>query len=455
MDLLWEINSYVNNFVWGWPVVSLLVFAGVFLMVGLKFLPWSKLSRAVSYAFSKQEKQESDEGVSPRAALFTAMAATVGTGNIAGVATAIYFGGPGALFYMWVMALIGMATKYTEVALAVHFRETNEKNEFVGGPMYYIKNGLKDRLPMLASVLAVAYAIFGAFSALFTGGSIQSHAIVSSINETLNVSIGPLIGVVITVLAALVVIGGIKRIAEVADKLVPTMIVLYIVGGIATLIIFAGKIPAAFYSVFAGAFGIEAAAGGVAGSAVATAISYGFRRGIFSNEAGLGTAAIAHASSNTKSPIHQGMISVLGVFIDTILVCTFTGLVIIVSGTYSPGGELNGAALTTASFAAAFTGGGVIVSICLSLFAFTTILGWALYGERCIGYLFKNSSKAVLAYRSIFLICVYIGSVASLDKIWGLSDTANGLMSIPNLVALILLGPLVFKLSKDAKKELL
>ncbi len=453
MDFIWKANSVVNNFVWGWPVVSLLVIAGIFLMLGLKFIPWRNLLQAVSYAFSKKEVQESTgEGVSPRAALFTAMAATVGTGNIAGVATAIYFGGPGALFYMWVMALIGMATKYTEVTLAVHYREVNKKGEFVGGPMYYIKNGLKNRFPIFASVLAVAYAVFGAFSALFTGGSIQSHAIASSINETLNVSISPFIGIVITIFAGLVIVGGIKRIAEVADKLVPSMIVLYILGGIITMVIFAKNIPAAFQSIFAGAFGIGAITGGAAGSIVKSAVSYGFRRGIFSNEAGLGTAAIAHASSSTKSATHQGMISVLGVFIDTIVVCTFTGLVIIISGMYSPGGELNGAALTTASFDAAFTGGGFVVSICLSLFAFTTILGWALYGERCIGYLCKNSSMAVTVYRCIFLICVYVGSVASLDKIWGIADTANGLMSIPNLVGLILLGPIVFKLSKQEKK---
>ena len=453
MDFLLKINSTVNNFVWGWPVVSLLVIVGTFLMVGLRFIPWRNLFQAFSYTFSRKETQEDiAKGVSPRAALFTAMAATVGTGNIAGVATAIYFGGPGALFYMWVMALIGMATKYAEVTLAVHYREVNKKGEFIGGPMYYIKNGLKNRFPIFASIFAVAYAVFGAFSALFTGGSIQSHAIVSSINQTLNVSISPFIGIVITVLAGLVIVGGIKRIAEVADKLVPIMIVLYILGGIITLIIFAKNIPAAFQSIFAGAFGIGAVTGGAAGSVVRYAISYGFRRGVFSNESGLGTAAIAHASSRTKNAVHQGMISVLGVFIDTIIVCTFTGLVIIASGMYSPGGELNGAALTTASFAEAFTGGGFVVSVCLALFAFTTILGWAFYGERCIGYLFKNSSMAVTVYRCIFLICVYMGSVVSLNTIWGLSDTANGLMSIPNLFGLILLGPIVFKLSRGEKK---
>ncbi len=453
MDFIWKLNSNINNFVWGWPVISLLVITGIFLMLGLKFIPWRNLFQAISYAFSnKKAPEDTEKGVSPRAALFTAMAATVGTGNIAGVATAIYFGGPGALFYMWVMALIGMATKYTEVTLAVHYREVNKKGEFVGGPMYYIKNGLKNRFPIFASILAVSYAVFGAFSALFTGGSIQSHAIASSINETLSVSIAPFIGIVITILAGLVIVGGVKRIAKVADKLVPAMIVLYISGGIITMIIFAKNIPAAFSSIFAGAFGIGAITGGAAGSIVKYAISYGFRRGIFSNESGLGTAAIAHASSNTKNAVHQGMISVLGVFIDTIIVCTFTGLVIIISGMYSPGGELNGAALTTASFGAAFTGGGVLVSVCLSLFAFTTILGWALYGERCIGYLFKNSSVVITIYRYIFLICVYVGSVASLDKIWGVADTANGLMSIPNLIGLILLGPVVFRLSKKEKQ---
>ena len=445
MELFWNLNNTINGWVWGWPIVSLLAITGVFLTIGLAFMPWRELGFALKLTFSSKGSQTGNDGISPRAALFTALSATVGTGNIAGVATAIYIGGPGAIFYMWVIALFGMATKYAEAVLAVEYREKNVDGEWVGGPMYYIKNGVGSYYPKIAKPLAIAFAMFGALAALGIGNGVQINSVAAAMQDTF--SITPTItGVVVAVLAGLVIIGGIKRISETAEKLVPTMIIVYLLSGTVVLIMFADNIPSALGSIFTEAFNFEAAGGG----AIGVAILMGFKRGIFSNEAGLGSAAIAHAAANTDNPVRQGMVAMVGVFIDTIVVCTFTALIILVSGVYAPGNEINGAALTSSSFAAAFTGGDVIVSISLALFAFTTILGWAYYGERCFEYLINNKF-ATLLYRSFYIVWIYFAATFSLDQVWALADTLNGLMAIPNLIALLVLGPVLFKLTKKLR----
>ncbi|MGB1361355.1 MAG: alanine/glycine:cation symporter family protein [Alphaproteobacteria bacterium] len=448
MELFWEINSTVNSWVWGWPMVILLAFTGVFLTVGLAFMPWRELSNALKITFGKDsDKTSSKNGIAPRKALFTALSATVGTGNIAGVATAIYVGGPGALFYMWVIAAFGMATKYAEAVLAVEYREKNENGDWVGGPMYYIRKGVDDMIPGLGKVLGVAFAFFGAFTAFGIGNGVQVNSIAGAMDSTFGVS-GTTTGIIVALLAGAVILGGIRRISEVAGKLVPTMIVLYLVTGTIVLVTFADNIPAAFGMIFKGAFGLDAAAGG----AVGTAILMGFKRGIFSNEAGLGSAAIAHAAADTNNPVRQGMIGMVGVFIDTIVVCTFTGLIILVSGIYAPGNGVNGAALTAQSFAAAFSGGDAIVSIALALFAFTTILGWGYYGEKCFEYLTKNSA-AVNLYRLAYVVFIFFAATFTLDQVWSLADTLNGLMAVPNLIGLLVLSPVLFKLTKKLKSK--
>ena len=447
MELFWNINDAINSWVWGWPMVSLLALTGAFLTIGLAFMPWRELGFALKLTFSSKGSQASEDGIAPRAALFTSLSATVGTGNIAGVATAIYIGGPGAIFYMWIIALFGMATKYAEAVLAVEYREKNKAGEWVGGPMYYIKNGVGSYFPKTAKILAIAFATFGALAALGIGNGVQIHSVAAAMQDTF--SITPAVtGAVVAVLAGLVIIGGIKRISDTASKLVPSMIIVYILSGTAVLIIFAGNIPSALGSIFTEAFNFEAASGG----AVGVAMLMGFKRGIFSNEAGLGSAAIAHAAANTDNPVRQGMVAMVGVFIDTIVVCTFTALIILVSGVYTPGNEINGAALTSSSFAAAFSGGDVVVSISLALFAFTTILGWAYYGERCFGYLINNKA-ATLLYRAFYIVWIYFAATFSLDQIWSLADTLNGLMAVPNLIALLVLGPVIFKLTKELRSK--
>ena len=447
MELFWNLNDTINSWVWGWPMVSLLAITGVFLTIGLAFMPWRELGFALKLTFSPKGSQAGEDGIAPRAALFTSLSATVGTGNIAGVATAIYIGGPGAVFYMWIIALFGMATKYAEAVLAVEYREKNTNGEWAGGPMYYIKNGVGAFYPRIAKPLAAAFAIFGALAALGIGNGVQINSVAAAMKSTFNIT-PSVTGVVVAILAGLVIIGGIKRISETAAKLVPTMIIVYLVSGTAVLIIFAGNIPSALSSIFTEAFNFEAAGGG----AIGVAILMGFKRGIFSNEAGLGSAAIAHAAANTDNPVRQGMVAMVGVFIDTIVVCTFTALIILVSGVYAPGNDINGAELTSSSFAAAFTGGDVIVSFSLALFAFTTILGWAYYGERCFEYLIKNKT-ATLLYRAFYIVWIYFAATFSLGQVWALADTLNGLMAIPNLIALLILGPIVFKLTKKLRAK--
>jgi len=447
MDLLFEINKIINNFVWGLPMVILLTFTGIFLSIGLSFMPWREFGNAIKITFGRDSNKSDKGSIAPRKALFTALSATVGTGNIAGVATAIYIGGPGSLFYMWLIALFGMATKYTEVFLAVKYRERNEDGQWVGGPMYYLSKGVNEKLPGVGKILAFAFAVFGSLAAFGTGSGVQINSITNALNSTFGISYTTT-GVIIALFAGMAIIGGIKRISEVASKLVPTMVILYLISCLYVLVIFAENIPNAFVMIFNEAFGINSVAGG----AVGTAILMGFKRGIFSNEAGLGSAPIAHAAAKTDNPSRQGMIAMIGVFIDTIVVCTFTGLVILVSGIYQPGNEINGATLTTKSFLAAFDGGDVLVSISLTLFAFTTILGWSYYGEKCFEYLTKNKF-AQHAYRLCFVGSIYFFATLSLEQVWAIADTFNGLMIVPNLIGLLILSPLVFKLTKELKSK--
>jgi AGCS family alanine or glycine:cation symporter len=371
----------------------------------------------------------------------TALAATIGTGNIAGVATAIFLGGPGAMFWMWCTALVGMATKFAESVCAIRYREVDERGNHVGGPMYYIRNGLGASWGWLA----VTFASFGALAGFGIGNTVQAN----SVAHVMDVSFGVprvVTGVVMMVMVFLVLIGGIRRIGEVAGKLVPFMCVLYVGGGLVVLAINAAALPAAFASILSGAFTATAARGGFAGAAVWAAIQFGVARGIFSNEAGLGSAPIAHAAATTNSPVQQGFIGMLGTFIDTIIVCSITGLVIVSSGTWTSGET--GAALSSLAFENSLPGGGrILVAISLALFAFTTLLGWSYYGERCVEYLF--GVRSVVPFRLLWTLAVPLGAIVQLDFIWLLADTLNAMMALPNLIALLLLSPVVFRLTRD------
>lgn len=435
--------NVLNGIVWGPYMLVLILGTGFFLMLGLRFMPILKLG----YGFSMlakgrdSDKQKGDGDISPFNALMTSLSATIGTGNIAGVATAIFLGGPGALFWMWMTALVGMATKYSEAVLAVHYRETDAKGHHVGGPMYYIKNGLSSRLAWLGT----AFAIFGAIAGFGIGNTIQANSVADALQSKFEIE--PMItGLIIATLVGLVLLGGIKRIAIVAGKLVPFMAVSYVLAGLIILWLHAEKLPHAFSLIFTYAFTPIAATGGFAGAAVWAAIRFGVARGVFSNEAGLGSAPIAHAAAITDSPVRQGSIAMMGTFIDTIIVCSMTGLVIIVSGAWTSGET--GASLSALAFESAIPGiGSYVVTFGLSIFAFTTILGWSIYGERCVEYLF--GIKAIIPFRILWVTAVPLGAVAQLDFIWLVADTLNALMALPNLIALLLLSPVVFKLTRD------
>ncbi|MTI09379.1 alanine/glycine:cation symporter family protein [Curvivirga aplysinae] len=443
MEFLTSVIGEINGIVWGWPMLILILGVGFFMSLGLKLMPILKLGtgfKLLAGGVHAKEGEESEGEVPPYQALMTAMAATVGTGNIAGVATAVFLGGPGALFWMWMTALVGMATKYSEAVLAVHYREVDEEGNHVGGPMYYIKNGMGKSWGWLGA----AFAIFGAIAGFGIGNGVQSNSIAAVI-ET-NFSVSPLVtGIILMVLVGLVLIGGIKRIGSVAGALVPLMAVAYIIAGLVVLAINADQLGAAFALVIESAFTGHAAQGGFAGAAVWAAIRFGVARGVFSNEAGLGSAPIAHASAQTKDPVRQGLIAMLGTFLDTIIVCSVTGLVIVTSGLWTSGES--GAALTSAAFAEALPGvGNYIVAIALALFAFTTILGWSFYGERCVEFLF--GVKFILPYRILWILAVPLGAVLSLDFVWLVSDTLNAMMALPNLIAILVLSPVVFKMTR-------
>lgn len=438
MDFLDVLNS-IDSFVWGPPLLVLLVGTGILLTFRLRLLQLSKLARAFKLIFTARNDGEGD--IDSFKALCTALAATVGTGNIVGVATAIKAGGPGALFWMWVAAFFGMATKYAEGVLAVKYREVDDQGNISGGPMYYIKNGLGDKWKPLGAL----FAIFGVLVAYF---GIGTFAQVNSIIDIANITFGVspyVVGGVITVLVAAITLGGLQSIAKTAEKIIPTMAVLYFLVTVSILVIFADQIPNAVYQIIHDAFTPTAATGGFLGATVMLAMRSGIARGVFSNESGLGSAPIVAAAAKTKWPAEQGLISMTGTFIDTIIICTMTGLAVVASGLWT--GDLNGASLTNGAFAQAFPSfGNYLVTICLALFAFTTILGWNYYGERCLVYLF--GTKAIKPYRVVYITIIATAAFLKLEEIWALADIVNGLMAFPNLIALLLLSGTVVRETK-------
>ena len=454
MDRLNTIIDTINAFAWGPPMLGILGVTGVLLTLGLVFMPWRKVGYGFRLLFDKSEAVGEGE-VKPFNALMTALSATVGTGNIAGVATAIALGGPGAIFYMWLIALFGMATKYAEAVCAVTYREVDATGKYVGGPMYYLRNGVGEFAPELGKWLGLAFAVFGAVAAFGIGNAVQVNSMAAALDNSFGLPKW-MTGVVVAVLVGVVVIGGIRRIGDVAGKLVPAMIVLYLGAALLILAINITAIPEAIGLIFTHAFTPAAATGGFAGAAVAAAIRFGVARGVFSNEAGLGSAAIAHAAAQTNSPVRQGIIAMLGTFIDTIVVCTMTALVILTSGAWtmtgSDGGGLTGAVLTSTGFQASMAGGQYIVTIALAVFAFTTILGWSYYGERCWQYLFKE--KSLVIYRALWVAAALAFANVKVDLVWNLADTLNGLMAVPNLIGLLLLAPMVFKVTRRYFEEL-
>lgn len=444
MSALTEILNAASSFLWGPIMLVLLLGTGVFLTIGLRAMPWRHLGKGFQLLWSGRRSTEKGD-ITPFQALMTALAATIGTGNIAGVATAIFLGGPGAVFWMWITALVGMATKYSEAVLAVKYREVDERGRYVGGPMYYIKNGLSKRWHWLG----FAFAGFGMLAAFGIGNMVQANSVAHAMESSFNTPAW-LTGVVITVVTAIVILGGVKRIATVAAKLVPVMAFAYIAGALWIIFANINGVPAALGMIVNDAFTGTAATGGFAGAAVWAAIRFGVARGIFSNEAGLGSAPIAHAAARTNDPVQQGMVGMLGTFIDTIIVCTMTALVIILTGVWSSGET--GAALSSLAFDTALPGvGSYVVSLGLAIFAFTTVLGWSYYGERCAEFLF--GVRVILPYRMLWLAAIMVGALVKLEIIWLFADVLNGLMAIPNLIALVILSPVVFQLTRNHFKK--
>lgn len=425
----------LNAIVWGPLTIILILGTGLYLMLGLRLMPIRKLGYGFKQLFSGKKTGATGE-ISPFNALMTSLSATIGTGNIAGVATAIFVGGPGALFWMWCTALVGMATKYSEAVLAVTYREKDAEGKYVGGPMYYIRNGLGKKFLWLA----FAFAFLGTFTGFGIGNTVQANSMAAALENSFGVEKW-ITAVVLASAVFVVLIGGLKRISEVAGKIVPFMAIAYLFAGLTVLILNASAIPAAFSTIIESAFTGHAAAGGFAGAGIMLALQQGVARGIFSNEAGLGSAAIAHAAAQTDEPVRQGVIAMLGTFIDTIIVCTITGLAIVVTGVWS-GGD-TGAVLTSQAFDHSLAFGGDIIALGLIVFAFTTILGWSYYGERCAQYLF--GTRIIIPFRLLWIAALPCGVLLELDVVWLLADTLNAMMAFPNLIALLLLSPVVFK----------
>ena len=443
MEAVERVLGEISGFVWG-PLflVPLLLLTGFFLTVRLRGLQFRELFHSLWLALVVHKESDAEGDISHFQALMTALAATVGTGNIVGVATAIAAGGPGALFWMWMTGLVGMATKYSEALLSVRYREVDEKGEQTGGPMYYLEHGVRGPVGKLLGVL---FAVFAAVAAFGIGNMVQSNAVSSAVSNSaagFGLSIHPgIIGFVLAVFAGLVIIGGIKSIGRFTGTFVPAMILLYMAGAGLVLILNAQGIPNALRLVFQGAFTPTAAAGGFLGAGVAQAIRFGVARGIFSNESGLGSAGIAAAAAQTKEPVRQALVSMTQTFIDTIVVCSFTGIAIIATGAWESGND--GVELTQLAFETGLPGraGGLIVAFSLSLFAFSTMLGWAYYGEKSLEYLL--GVKAVMPYRVVFIAAIFVGSIGTLDVLWLLSDIMNGLMALPNLIGLLLLSGVI------------
>jgi AGCS family alanine or glycine:cation symporter len=448
MDTYSQLLSQLSGIVWGPAMLILLVGTGVFLTIGMRLMPLRTIGYGFGLLWQGRKKTDEEGDITPFNALMTAMSATVGTGNIAGVATAIAIGGPGAVFWMWVTALVGMATKYSEAVLAVRYREVDARGRYQGGPMYYIRNGLGENWKWLA----LMFAMFGTIAAFGIGNTFQAKAVADVVSKTFNIDHW-ITGIALAVLTSLVLLGGIRRIAVVAGKLVPFMAVVYVLAALLIILLNAAQVPTALMTIVRDAFTGSAAAGGFAGSTIMVAIQWGVARGVFSNEAGLGSAPIAHAAAKTNNPVRQGTIGMLGTFIDTIIICTMTALVIVLSSwstqTHPDTGKLlQGAALTVVAFDQALpVAGQYIVTFGTILFAYTTLLGWSYYGERCAEYLF--GVKVISYYRGIWILFILVGALAELKPLVVTADVMNGLMAIPNLVALLLLSPVVFKITRD------
>ena len=455
LQLIETINTAVNNFIWGVPAMICIFGVGLYLSLRTRFLQIRKFPYAIRTTIGRmfRKKDASDGAITPFQAVCTALAATVGTGNIAGVAGAIAIGGPGAVFWMWISALLGMCTKFAEVTLAVFYREKNANGELVGGPMYYIKNGLGKKWHFLAYL----FAAFGVLTVFGTGNATQVNTITTAINSALmnyhvisekSVSLSNLIqGIIIAALVALILLGGVKRIAQVTEKLVPFMALFYIILALGVILLNINTIPSVFVSIFKGAFRPSAVTGGIVGSMIMS-VKKGVSRGIFSNEAGLGTGSIAHACADTRKPVKQGMFGIFEVFTDTIVICTLTALVILCSGTSIAYGQAVGAELTISGFTATYGNWvSLFTALAMCCFAFSTILGWGLYGARCIEFLF--SEKITKYFMAAYSLVAILGATANLGLIWSIAETFNGLMAIPNLIALFLLSGKVVELTKE------
>ena len=455
LQIIETINTAVNNFIWGVPAMVCIFGVGLYLSIRTNFLQIRKFPYAIKTTLGRifRKRDASDGAITPFQAVCTALAATVGTGNIAGVAGAIAIGGPGAIFWMWVSALFGMCTKYAEVTLAVHYREINANGELVGGPMYYIKNGLSKKWHWLAYL----FAAFGVLTVFGTGNATQVNTITTAINSALlNYNVisesavstsNLIIGIIIAILSAMILLGGIKRIGHVTEKLVPFMALLYILLGLGVILLNIQNVPAVFASIFRGAFQPRAVTGGIVLS-MFTSLKKGVSRGIFSNEAGLGTGSIAHACADTKKPVKQGMFGIFEVFTDTIVICTLTALVILCSGVAVDYGKAAGAELTILGFTSTYGSWvSIFTAVAMCCFAFSTAVGWGLYGARCIEFLF--SEKVIKPFMVIYSLVAILGATANLGLMWSIAETFNGLMAIPNLIALFLLSGTVVKLTKE------
>ena len=463
-----EFITKLDDIAWGSVVLCLLVGVGLILSVSTKFLQFRKFGYAMRNTIGKVfKKQTAGKGeVTPLQALTTALAATVGTGNIAGVTGAIVIGGPGAVFWMWISALVGMCTKFAEVTLAVHYRERNDKGDWVGGPMYYIKNGLGKGFGWLS----VLFCIFGSLAAFGIGNATQVQSIGGSIGKAIDAlggNVGAstinalgsqftlcnlIVGIVVAVIVALVLFGGIKRIGSVTERIVPVMAVIYIISALIVIFANIGHIGKVFGMIFQGAFNAEAALGGAFGITISTSITKGIARGCFSNEAGLGSAPMAHAATSETNPVKQGFFGIFEVFMDTIVICTLTALTVLCcycsSGVALEWGKGGGAEIVSTALASVMGGtGSVILALCLSLFALSTVLSWSLYGTRCFEYLF--GTKASIGYKIVFILFAIVGATMSLDDAWNLADALNGFMAIPNLIAVLTLSPVIIKLVRE------
>lgn len=445
-----QVNAKVNNVVWGVPMLFLLLATGLYLTVGTRFFQVTKfgyaLKNTIFSVFRNKDVVKSKEknAISQFQALATALAATVGTGNIVGVATAITAGGAGAIFWMWVSAFFGMMTKYAEIVLGIYFRHKNEKGEWVGGPMYYIEKGLHQKW------LAVLFAVFCLFASFGIGSVAQVNGISTAMQQSFHIP-NYVTGIVICVLAGFIVFGGLSRIVTVTEKFVPVMAGLYILGALVVILANAKHILPAFGEIFAGAFQLKSVGGGLMGYGIARAMRYGFARGIFSNEAGLGSSVLVHASADVEEPVKQGLWGIFEVFFDTMVICTLTAFAILTTGAHTVEG-LEGVSVTMYAFEQVFgAAGGYVVSVGIVLFAFSTLLGWSVYGCRVSEYL--GGRKWMQGYKVLFLLVSFIGAVSSVQLVWDLADTFNGLMALPNLIGVLLLSPLVFRITENYRQR--